>query len=393
MEEEINLKEILKGIWKRKLIIIIITIISLICGILYTSKNVEISKISNSEREILARTSFTVIQTENYQINENTANTYIKILKSNENMKKIIKNFELDMSPKELSSGIWIRRIDYSDVIEIDITDDRLIDNATDILENLLYTINEELKNNYNISDIYVLENPIIVDDNTVKEDDIQSNNNTKKIIVITLAGFICGFVIVIGLEFVDGSIKNENQIINNLKISNLAIINSKQKEFEEEYRKIKLNLKNYKTILITSLSSDNIKNKIVQGMSNLYSKYGKKVAVVDITEEKINVYSISTNKKDNDNQIKLDNSNLVELLETEKMAETLEKLDKEFDFVLINSNNMLESVNSFMMSKFVEGTILVVEERNTKIKSLEKLINDLEKIDSKIIGTIITKK
>lgn len=399
MEEEINLKEILNGIWKRKLIIIVITIIALICGILYSNRKVEVPEIVKEEREIFAKTSFTVIQTENYKITENTANTYHRILKSTENLERIIETFDLDMTPKELTAAIWIRRVDYSDVIEIDITDESLIDKATDILHNLLITINEELKNNYDISDIYILENPIIVekDADEEKEDEVPPTDNSKNVIVITLAGLIVGVVTVIGMEFIDGSIKNENQITNNLKINNLAIINSKQneKELEEEYRKIKLNLKKYKTILITDLYSDNVKNDIVKGMANLYSKYGKKVAIIDITEEKLNIYSIKENKKANDNEVKLDNSfdNLIELLETEQITEYLEKLNKEFDFVLINSNNMFESVNSLMMSKFVDGTVFVVEERKTKVKTLEKLIKNLEEIDSKIIGTIITKK
>lgn len=397
MEEEINLKEILNGIWKRKIIIIIITIIAFIFGFLCSTQKIELT--TNSEnKKIFARTSFTVAPTEDYKITETTANTYQKIIKSTHNMESIVEKLNLDIEPKKLAESLQIIRIDYSDVIEISVINEELVENSEDILNEVLNIINSEIQSAYSIDSIYVIETPIIVNSNISNETRVQENDiNIKKIFVITLAGFIIGMVCVIGLEIIDGTIKNEKQIINDLKISNLAIISSKQTETQnqDEFRKIKLNLKNNKSVLITSLINNDRKNEIVNGLTNLYSKYGKKVSIIDITEESLDIYNVKQDENGKYKKIKIEekNNNLVEVLETERIREILEDLNNKFDIILINANNIFESVNSLAMSKFVDGTICVVEERKTKLKSLENIVQNLEKIDAKFIGTIISKK
>lgn len=408
MEEEINLKEIVKGIWRRKSIIIVITItamiIAIIVGFFYSENKNVISDVEEKDERIMyAKTSFTVVQTESYKINDNTSTTYQHILKSTHNMERVIEKFGLDMEPDELAGSLWIRRVDYSDIIELGVTNENLIDDSIEILNDLVVMLNNELKNTYSINDIYVVQKPIIleIDDEDEKENEgdvanqlQESGFDIKKVIVITLAGGIVGFVIVIGLEIIDGSVKNENQIINTLKINNLANISLKQKEneIEEEFRKIKLNIKDNKSILITSLDSNNRKNEIVNGITDLYAKYGKKVALIDITENHLDVYDINLDKEFHYKKTKLADSsnNLVELLETEKIKEILKKLSDEFDIIVVNANNIFSSINSLAISKFVDAIICIVELRKTKMNLLEKTIQNLENIDSNLLGTIV---
>ena len=70
--EEINIKEIFKGIWKRKLIIIIFTIIFLSFGILFSSKTDNGTIILGTSNKVTkyATVIFTVTQTEEYKIEE-----------------------------------------------------------------------------------------------------------------------------------------------------------------------------------------------------------------------------------------------------------------------------------------------------------------------------------
>lgn len=409
MEEEINLREIVKGVWRRKIVIIILTFIAMLVGILYSQEKIEIPVIEKekAERVMYAKTSFTVVQTENYRINDNTSTTYQHIIKSTHNMERVIEKFELDMEPEELAASLWIRRVDYSDIIELGVTNEELLDKSIEILDDLIVMLNNELKNTYSINDIYVVQKPIIVDleknedvneiedsqTNAIKSEN--SDSSVKKIIVITLAGVIIGCVVVIGLEVIDGSIKNENQIINNLKINNLATITSKQscEKNEEEFRKIKLSIKDNKSILITSLGNNNRKGEIVDGVTDLYSKYGKKVALIDITEEHLDIYNVKLEKEFKYTKTKLPDSddNLVEILETEKIKYILENLNKKFDIIVVNANDISKSINSLTISKFVDSTICIVEVRKTKMKLLEKTIRNLENIHSKLLGTIIT--
>ena len=82
MEEEINLKEIIKGICMRKIIIVIIIIISMIFGILILKKDISFPNETSQKNQTFAKTCFTIVETENYKITDNTANTYQLILES-----------------------------------------------------------------------------------------------------------------------------------------------------------------------------------------------------------------------------------------------------------------------------------------------------------------------
>lgn len=398
MEEELNLKEILKGIWKRKLIIIIFTVLFMIIGILYSIDKSEMPIVieKTPEQEVYARTSFAILQSEEYVIKDSTVNTYLNIMTSNKNLQEIIEKFELDVTLEELSKSFLVRRLDYSEVIEISIINEEIKESSIGILEHMLDVIDRELKNIYSIGGIYIIDIPTILE---IEDEDISpviskqsSRFDVKKTIVVTFAGVIIGFVIVVGLEFIDGSIKNKNQIMYNLKINNLAIIdlkNSAEKN-EDEYRKIKLNLNGNKTVLISNLSQIDIREDVVKRISNIYSKYNYKVAFVDVSEDTLKIYDMKSEKKLNNEEKKTEE--FIKLLETEEIDKVIDDLKCRFDIVIINGNDMSKSINSLTLSRFVDGTICVVEERKTKLKLLEEVSESLDKINSKLLGTIIIK-
>lgn len=395
--EELSIKEIFKGIWKRKLIIIILTIIFLILGILYSSKGEEVAIVLGTKKTPVkyASTIFTITQTEEYKIDNTTVDTYFNILKTRTKMNNIIKKFDLDITTQELIESIEIKRLDYSDIIEISITNEKIKDNAVDILNELLVVLQSEINRIYLLNDVYIIEEPYLheieekVDE---KGTTVESNDNTKKVIIITLAGMIIGFVVVVGLEFIDNTIKNENQIKTNFKVDNLATIKLKQSDLKDELRKVKLVLNENKVIMVTGFS-DKRKKEIIDTLLELYVKYDKKVSYLDITNDNLEKFNVEF--KDNKlNYIKQEcNEDLVSLLEKEEMLKILDNLKKEKDIILINANNICKSVNSFAMSKFVDTNISIVEERKTKVQEFENSLIKLNKINSDLVGTIFLKK
>ena len=395
MEEELNLKEFLKGILKRKKIIIVTTIIFLIIGLLNSTDTIELPLVKKEEEkidEIYAKTTFMVLQKEEYVIDDTAVNGFLRLLTSNRIMNAAIEKFELDITAEELKESVKVDRLAYTEVIRIGIANEELKEVSLELLQYFLDVMDTELKNIYQVSGIYMLDLPMMLELEDVSEDqvDVQPQKETKfsvkNVVVITLAGFVLGAVIVIGLEFVDGSIKNKDQIINQLELENLGVLDVKNINDEECYREIKLNMVSNKVVLISELVN-NPTNEIVTKISELYSKYGKKVATIDISEDSLKVYD-QLGK-----EVKNADKNLVELLETEKMVSFIENLQDKYDFILVKGKNIFTSINTLAMSKFVDGVVCVVQERKTKLKVLSEVKRNLLKIDSKIIGTIIVKK
>ena len=139
---------------------------------------------------------------------------------------------------------------------------------------------------------------------------------------------------------------------------------------------------------MITGLTSKK-RDEILEGLKELYVKYGKKVSYIDIIEEKIEVYE----SKDSE-FVKTDNiGDLEVLLEKEEIIKVFENMKKQNDIVLINANDINVSINSLAMCKFVDSIICIVEERKTKLLKFEKMLKKLNRFEANFIGTILIKK
>ena len=99
-------------------------------GILYSSKGEEVAIVLGTKKTPVkyASTIFTITQTEEYKIDNTTVDTYFNILKTRTKMNNIIKKFDLDITTQELIESIEIKRLDYSDIIEISITNEKIKD-------------------------------------------------------------------------------------------------------------------------------------------------------------------------------------------------------------------------------------------------------------------------
>lgn len=396
--DELSIKEIFKGIWKRKIIIIAFTVVFLILGIFFAKKSEDGSIILGTSNKVekYASAIFTVTQTEEYKIEESTVNSYFNILKTKTKMNSIIEKFDLNLSVVELAESIQITRQNYTDIIEISIVNEKLKSDAVEILNELLVILDTEIKKIYPINGVYIIEKPYL---NEIEEPNVEitngvvkEENNTKEIVIITLAGIIISFIIVIGLEVIDNTIKNEEQIVSNFNVDNLSILKLNQKDIVEELRKIKLNLKDNNIIMLTQLT-DKRKNDIVNGLQELYVKYGKKVIYIDITKESFDCYNVELKNNELKN-IKIENNkSLEELLEKEEIINILQDMQSNVDIIFINANNINNSINSLAMSRFVKGIVCVVEERKTKLAQFEKVNKNMKKFGCNFVGTILIKK
>lgn len=80
------------------------------------------------------------------------------------------------------------------------------------------------------------------------------------------------------------------------------------------------------------------------------------------------------------------------ELLGSAEMAELIEALRSEFDYVIVDAPPTLVVTDAAVIDKHVEGALLVAAVGQTRKDALVAAIDDLESIDGNLMGIILTK-
>lgn len=454
-EEEIDIKEIIIGLWKRKWIILIVTIISFLLGYLMYGRTTTLNSNSQNDNEELyvAETTFLVINEERVQqtssnsmldttgvtvptnstvTNQNRItvdgalfSTFSDILTSKTVLNKVISDLELDTSVLELKENIAISRTENSNLLKIYVNyndEETALEISNMLTENLI----QEMQKTYNISGTIVDEAEILDEDELkALSEDLEDENmviktvtsqkgSPKKVIMITLVGFIfvCGIIVVI--ELFDNTIKNQSSLEKLSKLKNLTTLKSANDE-QNSFRLLRVNINECKNILITSPDNKSGKSYVATNLAESFAKLNKKVLLIDLTKNEselikkyegqglsdfldgqdkfVEKYAVETSVKNLSILLagkKL--SNMTELLESPKMVETLSTIERLYDVVIIDSANVLESANTLAMAKIAKYSILVCGERKTKIDDLIKAKTNIEDVGGNVIGTVLNK-
>jgi len=191
-----------------------------------------------------------------------------------------------------------------------------------------------------------------------------------------------------------------------------------------EAYRSLRTNIgytsvdKQVKTIVVTSAGQEEGKSTTVVNLAISLAQVGKKVLVIDadLRKAKIHRYfslpndygvtDILVSKYKVKDAIKkveeVDNlfaicsgavpPNPTELLESKKMADLLETVKKDYDIILIDTPPVGQLTDAAILGKNVDGVILVIASGETHIDLAKHAMSRLEKVDAKVLGSVITK-
>ncbi|MCB1153608.1 capsular biosynthesis protein, partial [bacterium] len=78
------------------------------------------------------------------------------------------------------------------------------------------------------------------------------------------------------------------------------------------------------------------------------------------------------------------------ELLGSEQCHETLRRLDEHFDLVLFDSPPVVAVTDAAVLSRLVDGTIVVVKAGKTTTEMFKKALRQLEDVKSHTLGSIL---
>ena len=221
MEETISITDIFKTLKKRwKLIMLLTLIAALISG---TISYFLLTPVYQSSTQILVNQKQSENQLDSTQIRSNIdmINTYSVIIKSPAILEKVIDELELNQSVEQLSGKITINSQENSQVFSLTVQDSNP-SQAVEIANTISERFQKEIKDIMNVDNVSVLakaeikENPTPVKPNPV-----------LNIAIAVVVGLMAGIGLAFLLEYMDNTIKDEDDIE---RLLELPILGSIQK-------------------------------------------------------------------------------------------------------------------------------------------------------------------
>lgn len=377
--EKLDFKKTLFYFLKKSWIIVIITFTIFILGYLYQEKN---------------KSSDIYVCNAKLYVNTPSTASFLacsNIYDSRNILKEVINDLDLKIPTGVLAKKISVSSIDESKIINVKVSDTSS-ENAKKIANSFLEHLSIEIENfiksisGGNNSDAVVIledfsEPTLVVKTFTLTD--------ACKLLV---AGFIVGFCAVFVLCYFDTTVKDVENIQNNFDIPVLGKIYKNDKQVDSIniiMSNIKKKIKNNKTLL---LLSSNAKEEI--------EILGKKIALSFVSENKkvilVNLNSQISTNTDNLDIIKTDIDNFFILDQSydninENFIKTLlEKVEKDFDQIIIMGVPTNISSSSILLSTVIENVILSVKMNCTKLRDIQNTIKNLNLVNTTISGIIV---
>ena len=218
--EEIDLKEFVMLFWDRKVSIILITIIFMLIGIIYSVGFVT-PKYTSSTTLLLATSESSnsktnTITTSDITLNSKLVSTYSELVKSKNVTRQVISNLGINETEDELRNSITVSSVKDTELIKISVTDKNAT-NAYNIANEIAKVFTQKVSEIYNINNVQILDQAEI--------STTPSNiNHAKDVIMFTFVGLFIAIVFVLVANMLDTTIKSSEEVE---KLCNVPVIAS----------------------------------------------------------------------------------------------------------------------------------------------------------------------
>lgn len=213
--EELNLNELLSYFWSKRLIIILIVLVALTMGVVFTAF-IQKPKYQSYTTILLTKENTEAITQSDVTLNRNLVDTYTEIIKSNTVMNKVIFNLDLSYTTSELKSHVSVSSVNDTEIIKITVKDSDP-KQAQKIANEIAKVFNAEIIKLYNIQNIGVV-------DTAEVPTNAYNINVAKQLVISTLVGVTLAFAVVFVIFYFDTTVKNAEEIEKKL---NLPVIGS----------------------------------------------------------------------------------------------------------------------------------------------------------------------
>ena len=218
--EENDLKEFIMLFWNKKVSIILITIIFMFIGIIYSVGFVT-PKYTSSTTLLLAtsesaNSKTNTITTSDITLNSKLVSTYSELVKSKNVTRQVISNLGINETEDELRNSITVSSVKDTELIKISVIDKNAT-NAYNIANEIAKVFTQKVSEIYNINNVQILDQAEI--------STTPSNiNHTKDVIMFTFVGLFVAIVFVLVANMLDTTIKSSEEVE---KLCNVPVIAS----------------------------------------------------------------------------------------------------------------------------------------------------------------------
>lgn len=433
--EEIDIKRIIEIIFSKKLIITLIILLSVTLGYVYSyyykkpeyKSSVTILLVADENK-----TDKSLTQTD-VNLNNGLISTYSSIAKSSSILQKTIQNLNLDIPVSKLEQNVEAKQIDNTQFLEISVKNESP-ERAKNIANELAEVFTEQIKEIYNLQNISIV-------DKAETEENPCNINHMKDMIIFGFAGIVLSIIIVMIIYMFDDTVKDQKDIEKNIKLrtigtlpvdrekTELIVENNPKSPIVESIKTIRTNIL-YSTrknsILVTSCKEKEGKSWVINNLAVTFAQTGKRVILVDANLRQENnkneifniekceglsdfIREISEDQMENLEKARkyiketsipnlhiMQNGtippNPAELISSKNMKRLVNLLKNMYDIVLIDGTSSILVADSIALSSMVDSTILVAENRKTKINDLKKVKKLIEDVNGNILGVILNR-
>ena len=235
--EELDLKELFNVFWEKRIEIILITLIFMVIGIIYSYAFVK-PEYKSSTTLLLATVNdtgnknndgATAITQTDLTLNSNLVSTYSELIKRNAVFGQVASNLNIsNEEAEEIKKNISVNSAKDTEIIEIKVTNEDP-NKAADVANEIAKVFSEKIVEIYNISNIYLL-------DRAEAPEKPSNVNHMKDIVVFAFIGLVISVTYVLVANMLDNTIKTEEDIE---KVTGLVVLTAIP-DYETELKNVR---------------------------------------------------------------------------------------------------------------------------------------------------------
>ena len=221
--EELDLKEIFNLFWNKKVQIILIVLIFMVMGVIYTLAFVK-PVYTSSTSLLLAKAESQksqngddIITTSDITLNSKLVSTYSELVKSKKVLRSVISNLGIKLDEEALRQNIKVSSVKDTEFIQIAVTN-KDPEIAARVANETAKVFIE------NVKEIYNMNNVSIVDEAEVS--DSPSNiHRTRDVVIFAFGGLVVAIIYVLLLNMLDTTVKSAEDVEKLLDVPVLASV------------------------------------------------------------------------------------------------------------------------------------------------------------------------
>lgn len=208
--EELDLKELFSIFWNKKAQIILLALIFMVIGIIYTvgfttpmySSSTTLVLASSGNTETNTNTTITATD---ITVNSKLVSTYSELVKSKNILRQVISNLGIRINEETLRNNVSVSSVKNTELIEITVKDENAT-YAAQIANEIARVFTEKVKEIYNINNVQVVDE--------AEASATPSNiNHTKDVVIFAFVGFVIAVAYVLTANMLDTTIKTAEDV------------------------------------------------------------------------------------------------------------------------------------------------------------------------------------